>query len=261
MISENKAEIELKRVIYRLKPIKTYDEPFRKSDSLVFYIKGGHRFDFGDYTVEAGEGNMLYIPYGSVYSNEVTGENTEYYQVDFNFLKDGIPHNMFDKARVYTKETSINYLPLFREIYDVYSLHQPGYGMLCMSNILKIAGMISAEDMASGQSGSSSGKIENTINHLNEYYYLNTSAEELAHMSSMSVSNMEKTFKNKIGMSPLTYRHNIRIEHAKLLLSGGYSIAETAEKVGYGDVYYFSRMFKKLCKVTPGAYARENRGL
>ena len=261
MISENKAEIDLKRVLYRLNPIPTHEEKFRESESLVFYIKGGHHFDFGDYTLDTAEGNMLYIPYGSTYTNAVLRDSTEYFQVDFNFLKDGIPNRIFDRARVFSVEESLKYLPMFKEMYDVYSGHAITYGMFCMSILLKIVGMIFSDDFCAGVGGSSIRKIENTLNHLNECYYLNTSAEELAAMSSMSVSNMEKTFKNKIGMSPIAYRHNIRIDHAKLLLAGGYSIADTAERVGYGDVYYFSRIFKKYSGVTPGAFARENKGL
>ena len=261
MISENKAEMDLKRVLYRLNPIPTHTEKFRESESIVFYIKGGHRFDFGDYTLDTAEGNMLYIPYGSVYTNEVTSENTEYFQVDFNFLNEGTPGRMFDRAKVFDAEQSLKYLPLFREMYDVYSGHGITYGVFCMSILLKMAGMIFSDDLSFGVSSGGIGKIENTLNHLNEFYYLSTSAEELAAMSSMSVSNMEKTFKNKIGMSPIAYRHTIRIDHAKLLLAGGYSISDTAERVGYSDVYYFSRIFKKYSGVTPGAFARENKGL
>lgn len=261
MISENRAEIKTERILYRLRPVSTYRQDFRKSNSLVFYIKGGHRFDFGDYTLEASEGNMLYIPYGSAYSNEVTSKNTEYYQVDFNFLNKGTPGPVFEKARVFDREASIKYLPIFRDIYKVYSLRKSGYGMLCMSSILKITGMILSEDSTGAEALGSVYKIENTLNHINENYHLDTSVEELALMSSMSVSNLEKIFKKNLGLSPLNYRHRIRIDHAKLFLAGGYSISETAERVGYKDVYYFSRMFKKLCGITPGAFVRENSGI
>ena len=80
-------------------------------------------------------------------------------------------------------------------------------------------------------------------------------------MSLTSVSNLEKSFKKHLKASPVNYRHKIRIEHAKQLLAGGYSVKETAEKVGYSDIYYFSRMFKKLSGTTPGKYAKENQSI
>ena len=43
-------------------------------------------------------------------------------------------------------------------------------------------------------------------------------------------------------------------EHAKELLSGGYSIEETANITGFSDRYYFSKMFKKHMEVSPGEY-------
>ena len=51
---------------------------------------------------------------------------------------------------------------------------------------------------------------------------------------------------------------NIRMEKAKkLLLSTSLSVAEVAERAGYGDYRVFTKVFKKSEGVTPSQYRRE----
>ena len=53
---------------------------------------------------------------------------------------------------------------------------------------------------------------------------------------------------------------NERIQRAQTLLSASpSSIAEIAEACGFGDVYYFSRAFKKRTGLPPGQYRKQNQ--
>ncbi len=48
-----------------------------------------------------------------------------------------------------------------------------------------------------------------------------------------------------------------RIEEAKLYLKrGNFSITDIAFMVGFNDLNYFSKVFKKLTSVTPSQYAK-----
>lgn len=252
-------DLEIKRILYRSIPLNTHTETCRASDSLVFYVKGGHRFDFGNQKIIAREGNMMYLPFASAYKNYVLTADTEYYQIDFLSYDKGIPMALFDHPCCFNEKEALQYLSLFRKIYEDYALHNTAYSFFCFSNLYKILGMLYQTEEHSGKHGCHVKKIEKAINFLNEFYYLDISIEKLAAMSCMTVSNLEKTFKKHIGCSPSAYKHMIRTEKAKLFLSGGYSLAETAEKVGYSDIYYFSKMFRKICGMPPGKYARDNR--
>ena len=51
---------------------------------------------------------------------------------------------------------------------------------------------------------------------------------------------------------------SFRISKARQLLSDGTSrISDVAEKCGFRDIYYFSRVFKKYTGTTPGVYSRK----
>jgi two-component system response regulator YesN len=68
---------------------------------------------------------------------------------------------------------------------------------------------------------------------------------------------LSHAFKEDLGENILEYIMRRRIEEACQLLKGpGISICDVAEKVGYPNVQYFNRIFKKISGTTPGQYRR-----
>jgi ABC-type sugar transport system ATPase subunit len=62
----------------------------------------------------------------------------------------------------------------------------------------------------------------------------------------MSYDNFRRRFKAQIGISPNRYVQKMKVEKAKeLLLYTDLEIKEIAERVGFDDPYYFSRVFKE----------------
>ena len=85
---------------------------------------------------------------------------------------------------------------------------------------------------------------KNFMNHLT----LETFSKEL----SISKYHFQKKFKHYMGISPIEYLNNIRIDKAKtLLMITNYSIAEIAIRTGFTDQNYFTKVFKKLQGETP----------
>lgn len=64
-------------------------------------------------------------------------------------------------------------------------------------------------------------------------------------------------FKRHVGKSLVEYLTHIRIQKAKQLLIGGeWNIADVAEEVGFLDVKYFIKRFKKITGLTPSEYRK-----
>ena len=71
----------------------------------------------------------------------------------------------------------------------------------------------------------------------------------------MSIRTLNRRFKNALGQTPLEYLQEIRINIAKdLLKTSNLSISEIADKIGYEDTGYFTRLFKKHLAITPNGY-------
>ena len=64
-------------------------------------------------------------------------------------------------------------------------------------------------------------------------------------------------FKKATGQNFMEYVIEIRILNARnLLVQTNQDVAEIAAKVGYTDLKYFSRIFKKMTNLTPSEYRR-----
>ncbi len=69
--------------------------------------------------------------------------------------------------------------------------------------------------------------------------------------------SLKRRFKAATGMAPIDHLHNLRIEEAKRLLEGtGKPFDEISAEVGYENVAFFRRLFKRATGLTPGAYRR-----
>lgn len=68
-------------------------------------------------------------------------------------------------------------------------------------------------------------------------------------------------FSKNLGVSFPEYLTSIRMKKAcELLRSTHLSVNEIAQQVGVDDYFYFNKIFKKSCGVTPGEYRKEHGG-
>lgn len=93
---------------------------------------------------------------------------------------------------------------------------------------------------------------------LEEHFSESLSLGLLADRFNMSVSRLSAEFKKHVGTSPIDYLIKIRMSEAALILSRlNLNVSEVAEKVGYEDPFYFSKLFKKYSAKSPLKYRKE----
>lgn len=99
-----------------------------------------------------------------------------------------------------------------------------------------------------------------------EYIYENYSRditlEEVAKVVSVTPHYFSRLFKEETGENFIEYLTIFRIKKAKKIMdTTNLNIKEICYKIGYSDPNYFSRLFKKVEKVTPTDYMKNsNRG-
>ena len=101
-------------------------------------------------------------------------------------------------------------------------------------------------------------KLAPAIEYISQHYKENITNEVLAAIAGMSTVYFRKLFTSVLGVSPIVYARNLRIEKAKEMLRSDYgTLSDVALSLGYPSLYDFSRDFKKHTGVAPSKYEKE----
>lgn len=103
-------------------------------------------------------------------------------------------------------------------------------------------------------------RLHKVINLLEQNYNRTYSVDELADSVSLSKHYFQNLFKKTYGVSPIEYLTNVRIKHAKFMLSHyHYTSSEIAYNTGFNSPYYFSRVFKLHTGLSPREYRAQKK--
>jgi AraC-like DNA-binding protein len=95
-------------------------------------------------------------------------------------------------------------------------------------------------------------RLLNCQTHIESRYNQPLNLSVLAEHAHMSVSHFSAEYRRHFGIAPLQYRTRLRMEEAVYLLRDvNLSISEIAERLGYPDIYHFSKQFKKYYGQSP----------
>ena len=92
-----------------------------------------------------------------------------------------------------------------------------------------------------------------------QQHYDSISVSDLCSLCLMSESQLRRLFRQNTGLSPGEYKNEFRVKRAcAMLMSGNLAIAEISDVLGFDNVYYFSKVFKKIMGVSPGSFRDKN---
>lgn len=88
--------------------------------------------------------------------------------------------------------------------------------------------------------------------YMDQHFDRPTNLGQLSSMVHRSDARFCVTFKKYFGLPPIDYLIHLRMTRAEFLLRDyNLTISDIAARVGYDDIYYFSRVFKKHFGVSP----------
>ena len=101
-------------------------------------------------------------------------------------------------------------------------------------------------------------RFKKIIQYINEKISEPITLTELSELADLNPAYFSTLFTKHMGIPPLRYVNNKKIEKAQtLLLSITKTLEEISRMVGYDDVFYFSRIFKKITGLTPAKYRKQ----
>ena len=232
---------EVKRMTLGSRSMQVAPRPYH---ALALRLSGSVVFDFGNQKLTSGEGEIFFMPAYIGYVANYSGEN-EIIVIHFESPVALPPENLSPRD----KDTVTS---LFYKMNDMWKKRETGYYFSVLS---VMCGLLS--DMAKEQklplTNATEAAFDRAIKYMEEGY---TDPEFTVNMmverAAMSNTYFRKLFVMRFGTTPVKHLTEMRLSHAeKLLSSGTYTVSEAAERSGFSDVKYFTRLVHREFGVPP----------
>jgi len=102
-------------------------------------------------------------------------------------------------------------------------------------------------------------ELVKVMEYIDENLEKDITLQELANVLCLEKTYFLKKFKTAVGITPMAYIRNVRIEKAKEFLKySDMNITQIAETVGFISVHHFSNCFSKYIGTSPSKFKNEN---
>lgn len=144
----------------------------------------------------------------------------------------------------------------YNELIDKVKLHLNKLGNIRENYIKGISNKNSLHSTGISLSNPNFYKIQKALHYIDSNYMYKISLDQVADLACMTKYHFSKMFKKFINSTFQDYLTFKRIEKAKQLLAGNYTITDIALNVGYADITHFERIFKRITGCTPSNYKK-----
>ena len=249
------SELSLVASCTMLKEYYPHHNPSRLHHGFMFTIKGNETYYFKDKAITATPMSVLYIPKGEDYVINLD-DSPESIVLFCDFETNDEPPRPF-----VVKLPSDSHVPVcFENALKSWQKQHPASLSECKTSFYEIVTALIKQhfsylDKEKSQQLSKAASYMKT-NCFNPEFRLSDVSVWLG----ISQRYFEKLFSQKYSVTPKEYIINFKIQKAKELLSSHtMPINEIAEKLGFCDVYHFSRIFKAKTGFTPSEYKNNSR--
>lgn len=225
---------------------------------LFFWVLEGECFlqiDSQSYIIRPGQ--LAYLPKGKMRAYTHASAGFSMYEMAFDAKANG--KNLMEILGLSENDYVVD-IPDIEKMSNLFeSSHRkelyknPIYDVAWCANIINIITLYANE--RNKLSGSDSAVFKPVLEYMSKNINRTVKISELASLCYMQSTYFVKRFHEKYSMPPLSYFNRMRIYKAMGLLAGtDKTIEEISREIGISDTSYFSRVFKKYCKITPSEY-------
>lgn len=255
--------------------------PWHWHDELELFIvvQGSVRFrtSSGQYIINEGEG--LFINGGMLHAAWNNGtERCIFHSIVFHprliggheesvfwhkylkpmFENDALKTVLLKGASAFHKEI----LHRIEESWQLGKKKGRGYEFFVRENLSRIIYLLDSQCESVMQSFSdkqlrNANRMKAMLQYIEEHLAENMTIEEIADAAAISVSECLRCFKTTIGVTPIQYVRQVRIQKAaELLRYTCLNVSEVAVRCGFQEMSYFAKIFRQIHGVTPSEFRK-----
>lgn len=218
---------------------------------LHFVFKGNFDAILNGEKFHVSQNNLFFIPAHSTYYAHSKFPPYEYFAIYFNM--DLPEESVFSFPTVFVPKASEIYLNYYKTAEKIWRNKRFGYPLLAKALLYNLLQNMFSEYLSANFVSSNYPEIEDAVSYIERNYHSeNISIMKLAQISHTTPNHFISLFKKSFSLTPKQYINQLRINYASELLEfSSMTIDEISQKMGYSDVSYFSRIFKKTKGVSP----------
>lgn len=243
---------------------------------LTLLIEGDctYQIDLVEYHVN--KGDIIFIPplvLHSIYNKTHSEILSETYVFHLNFLganstdicstqyltpimnqEFSIPYTISPEHPAYDLLKNI-----FHQINSLYKEKTLGYELAIKGLLLQACFLLlqSSQKIESKNALTKSDNLKNVLDYIELHISEDMTISELAHICNFSDYHFMRFFKKYMNMTCIQYINNLRLEKSvELFKRGNTSIVDVSLSVGFHNLSYFHRAFKKKYHMTPLSFIK-----
>lgn len=265
------SKIEL--VLFVTKKLTSKRMENRKNHGLVYYEKPYGKLTFANKIIEPQAGQIVYFPQGSSYDVSVENAAESDGCIAVNFLA---PDLRESEPFVFAPKSPQVFSPLFSRAEKAWKEKRPAYEEKCLEILYAV--LAALKEGAAYSPSAHKRLLAPAAEYIHEHYAeKRLYGARLAALCGVSETYFRRLFFEVYGVTPVAYINALRVQRAKDLLSErgaqrekarwqsgakngqrknreSCTIGEIAELCGFPDVFYFTRLFKKVTGVPPAKW-------
>ncbi len=259
----NQASIKVLDICHEVLEVGNILDTYRLPASMFLYSTGGDaqvQLDQTEYNLKGFQ--LMHGGKGALLKIVTADESFKYYLI---FYEGVIPtpsrpkeidhlkrNNPFQKQYYFTPSYPIALLDKLQEMNEKWKEQEPLTNFNVKTLFYQFINQVLIELHQKEIEVKEPDLTAQVLLYIQKNYSESINLETLAETFSYSAAHLSVMFKHCTSYSPIDYLIRIRLDKAaSLLAETDASIRDIATSVGYQDVYYFSRLFKKKKGVSP----------
>jgi AraC-like DNA-binding protein len=243
-----------------------WPEHTNRETELVLIKKGKMRCSIDHIGFVGRDSDLYFVQPGQLHCEEILGEHLDIFTLRFDLL-DATGESQGFLADCPPRRQRLNNAEkwsgrLFEQILHLVWNERPGTESKIEALILEIIGCIKHHceigkptPEVERMPGKGAVLAERAASYVERNLQRKVSVSEVAKYCCVSPCHLTHVFKAVLGVSPIRYIQQMRVDRAKRLLADeSLYVYEIAREIGFDDPFYFSRMFKRISGVSPGEF-------